>query len=315
MGLLLCLWFTVVDPRAAFAVVKQFRGFGAGVAPLKEPRRKALLRLLHSYTGCPVDFSARRASGSPAVPAPTSHGASKAARRCDCDCVRGITKCRSGCRLARTLTSLNASLNGVPIFTAAFGSIIAPDQFRRRRIGLVSRYLLRNARFGIDLKIATPLFLPTLLLPTHRGWPVGASVDHHVFRPASPDLIFFLNPGPVHFPRHFATSIEQFCVKGSHSTAEPLLAEEERQMSYPARSERRNRGGLVGRRPTGERSSKSSRFSIAVFPPRQSDLRQPLSIEALKNGERTAADGVLLDVETYLKSDHFMGADQEYQNP
>ena len=49
-----------------------------------------------------------------------------------------------------------------------------PDQFRRRRIGLVNRYLLRNARFGIDLKIAAPLFLPTLLLPTSRGWPVGA---------------------------------------------------------------------------------------------------------------------------------------------
>jgi len=250
-----------------------------------------------------------------AVRAPTSHGASKAVRRCDCDCVRGITEYRSGVPACADAYFSQCFSQWRPNIHGGVWLYIAPDQFRRRRIGLVSRYLLRNARFSIDLKIAAPLFLRKLLLPTHRGWPVEASVDHHVFRPASPELIFFLNPGPVHFPRHFATSIEQFCVKGSHSTAEPLLAEEERQMSYPARSERRNRGGLVGRRPTGERSSKSSRFSIAVFPPRQSDLRQPLSIEALKNGERTAADGVLLDVETYLKSDHFMGADQEYQNP
>ena len=179
----------------------------AGV--VRTPMKQEAARATSPWRSVRVSPRLPRAAGRSrsAVRAPTSHGASKAVRRCDCDCVRGITEYRSGVPACADAYFSQCFSQWRPNIHGGVWLYIAPDQFRRRRIGLVSRYLLRNARFSIDLKIAAPLFLRKLLLPTHRGWPVEASVDHHVFRPASPELIFFLNPGPVHFPRHFATSI------------------------------------------------------------------------------------------------------------
>jgi hypothetical protein len=90
------------------------------------------------------------------------------------------------------------------------GFIVTPDQFRRRRIGLESCYLLSNAEVGIDLKDRCASFSSDASSSHAPGLARRGKRRPSCFQTRIDGFDFLFEPWPSSFYPSFATSIEPF---------------------------------------------------------------------------------------------------------